>query len=82
MGFLSQSHAFSINMSDNIYISLPLYHSFPGVIGLGRCLLGGSTVTLTDKFSATKFWDDCRENQCTVSRETNIVENITFFAVN
>src|SRR5690625_6092749 len=53
--------------SDLIYIPLPCYHSFPGVVGLGRCLIGGSTITLADKFSATKFWHDCRVNKCTVN---------------
>ena len=67
VGFYSQSNAFGVNEHDNVYISLPLFHSFPCVIGLGRCLLGGSTITLTEKFSASRFWLDCVRHNCTVA---------------
>lgn len=65
VGYLSQMNAFGIRMDDNIYISLPLYHSFSLIIGVGQCLLGGTCVTLADRFSASRFWSDCQKYHCT-----------------
>lgn len=67
VGFYSQTNAFSVRPDDHIYITLPLYHSFPCAVGLGQCLVGGRTVTLADKFSASRFWSDCIKNKCTVA---------------
>ena len=63
-------NAFGIRMDDNIYISLPLYHSFSLIIGVGQCLLGGTCVTLADRFSASRFWSDCQKYHCTVREKT------------
>lgn len=65
--YFSHAYAFGVNERDNIYISLPCYHSFAGVTGFSYMFMGGATITLTDKFSASKFWTDCCKNKCTVS---------------
>lgn len=64
--YFSQCRAFEINHNDNVYICLPCYHSFAGITGLGYMFIGGTTITLADKFSASKFWKDCCQYQCTV----------------
>ncbi|KAH9494135.1 hypothetical protein DERF_014846 [Dermatophagoides farinae] len=65
--YFSQCRAFEINHNDNVYICLPCYHSFAGITGLGYMFIGGTTITLADKFSASKFWKDCCQYQCTAA---------------
>lgn len=35
-------------------------------MGVGQCLIYGMTVVLRKKFSASCFWDDCVQYNCTV----------------
>ena len=51
---------------DRIYDVLPLYHTSGGLCALGPPLLGGGSVVLRNKFSATEFWDDCHRYKPTV----------------
>ncbi len=51
---------------DRVYNPLPLYHSTGGLCGAGAALLNGATLVLRRKFSATHFWDDVAENDCTI----------------
>ena len=51
---------------DRLYNTLPLYHSTGGLCGVGAALLNGSTLVLRRKFSATHFWDDVAEHDCTI----------------
>jgi len=51
---------------DSLYCALPLYHSTGGMCGVGAALLNGGTLVLRRKFSATHFWDDIADNNCTV----------------
>jgi len=44
---------------DRMYDVLPLYHSAGGLCALGPPLLGGGSLVVRSKFSATEFWDDC-----------------------
>lgn len=39
-------------------------------MGVGQCLLYGQTVVLRKKFSASRFWDDCVQFDCTVRPAT------------
>ncbi|CAG2174847.1 unnamed protein product [Oppiella nova] len=66
MGALIRS-TIGIGLRDNIYITLPLYHTNAGVVGIAQTVLFGTTVTLGRKFSATHFWDDCIRYKCTVA---------------
>ncbi|XP_055975756.1 long-chain fatty acid transport protein 1 [Sorex fumeus] len=59
-------HAYSMNQADVLYNCLPLYHSAGNIMGVGQCLLYGQTVVLRKKFSASRFWDDCVQFNCTV----------------
>ena len=56
-----------ITSRDVLYDPLPLYHTAGGIIGVGQALLWGATVVVKKKFSASRFWDDCIQYNCTVS---------------
>ena len=58
---------FKMRKSDVIYDCLPLYHTAGGVLGIGQALIQGCTVVIRRKFSASRFWDDCVQYNCTVS---------------
>lgn len=51
---------------DRMYNCLPLYHSVGGIVAPGSVLLGGGSVVLREKFSASRFWRDVTETGCTV----------------
>ncbi|XP_013421672.1 very long-chain acyl-CoA synthetase [Lingula anatina] len=50
---------------DRVYTALPLYHSSACIIGLGGVITEGATMLLKKKFSASHFWEDCREQHAT-----------------
>ena len=52
--------------NDRIYNCLPLYHSVGGVVAVGSALVGGGSVVIRDRFSASRFWDDIRRWDCTL----------------
>ncbi|XP_032119216.1 bile acyl-CoA synthetase isoform X1 [Sapajus apella] len=51
---------------DVVYTVLPLYHVIGLVLGFLGCLDLGATCVLAPKFSASCFWDDCRQHGVTV----------------
>ena len=55
-----------IRSDDVIYTALPLYHQAAGTLGTSQCIIGGTTMAIRSKFSASKFWDDCIKYDCTV----------------
>ena len=52
--------------SDRMYNCLPLYHSVGGIVAVWATLLGGGSVVLREKFSASSFWDDVVSHRCTL----------------
>ena len=56
-----------IESDDVVYNPLPLYHTAGGIIGVGQAFLRGASVVVKKKFSASRFWDDCVQYNCTVS---------------
>ena len=44
--------------SDRMYNCLPLYHSVGGVVATGATLVGGGSVVIRARFSASDFWSD------------------------
>lgn len=55
-----------VTSDDTIYTVLPLYHVMGLVLGVLSCLQLGATCVLAPKFSASGFWDDCRQHGVTV----------------
>ncbi|XP_057617807.1 long-chain fatty acid transport protein 5 isoform X2 [Chionomys nivalis] len=51
---------------DVVYVVLPLYHTIGLVLGVLGCLELGATCVLAPKFSASRFWADCRQHGVTV----------------
>ncbi len=52
--------------SDRIYDCLPMYHTVGGICAPGACLLVGGSVWIAEKFSASRFWDDVVDHDCTL----------------
>ncbi|KAF9905334.1 hypothetical protein EC991_001757 [Linnemannia zychae] len=59
MATTSWGHLCQIKPEDNVYITLPLYHSAGAIIGVGQSFMTGCTIVLARKFSVTNFWKDC-----------------------
>ncbi len=51
---------------DRMYVVLPLYHSAGGMCAIGLTFAAGGTVVLRRRFSASKFWEDCRSEGVTL----------------
>ena len=52
--------------TDRIYVALPLYHATGGLCALGAALHNGGSVFLRRKFSATHFWGEAIDENCTM----------------
>jgi fatty-acyl-CoA synthase len=52
--------------SDRMYDCLPLYHSVGGVVAVGATLVGGGSVVIRRRFSASDFWRDVAATGCTL----------------
>jgi fatty-acyl-CoA synthase len=67
---LQWSHWFAGMMgagpTDRMYNCLPMYHSIGGVLVPGSTLVGGGTVVIREKFSASQFWSDIARWDCTM----------------
>ena len=55
-----------ITPADRLYDCLPMYHSVGGVVATGATLVGGGTVVVRERFSASRFWQDIRTERCTI----------------
>ena len=52
--------------TDRMYNCLPMYHSTGGVVATGAMLATGGCVVIRPRFSASRFWDDIVEEDCTL----------------
>ena len=52
--------------TDRMYNCLPMYHSVGGVVAIGAVLVNGGSVLIRERFSASRFWDDIAEWNCTL----------------
>lgn len=55
-----------VTHTDVLYVTLPLYHTAGFLIGFMGCVETGSSMVLRRKFSASRFWDECRAHEVTV----------------
>ncbi len=55
-----------VQPEDRMYNSLPMYHSVGGVQVPGAILVGGGSVVIREKFSASQFWSDVVRWDCTM----------------
>lgn len=51
---------------DRIYTFLPLFHANPQVYCVMGALAADASLVLSERFSATKFWEEVRGNQATL----------------
>lgn len=58
--------AFKMTPEDRLYVTMPLYHSAAGVLGAGNMVLSGCSLAIRSKFSASRFWTECNQFNCTV----------------
>ena len=67
---MSWSHWFAglmdVQPADRLYDCLPMCHSAGGVAAIGAALVGGASVVVAEKFSASRFWDDIARWDCTL----------------
>lgn len=64
MAGLSQM-SMRLKREDVFYCCLPLYHNNALTVSWGAALGAGCTLVLARKFSATRFWQDIRDNNAT-----------------
>jgi len=55
-----------VQPTDRLYDCLPMCHSAGGVAAIGAALVGGASVVVAEKFSASRFWDDIARWDCTL----------------
>jgi fatty-acyl-CoA synthase len=63
---MSFQGAVNAGVEDRMYDVLPLYHSSGGIAALGPPIIGGGSLVIRSRFSATEFWDDCHRYRPTV----------------
>ncbi|CAI5454641.1 unnamed protein product [Caenorhabditis angaria] len=65
---MGSGSAFGITSNDIVYITMPMYHSAAGILGVGSLISFGTSVVIRKKFSASNFWKDCVKYNCTCSQ--------------
>jgi len=58
--------SFKVTDQDINYVALPLYHSNGGVGGIGMMIYKGSTVVVSKRFSASRFFQECAYHGATM----------------
>jgi fatty-acyl-CoA synthase len=56
----------NITPEDRLYNCLPMHHSVGGVVATGALLVSGGSVAIAWKFSASRFWDEVTDWDCTL----------------
>jgi citronellyl-CoA synthetase len=57
--------AVRLGPEDRMYCTLPFYHATGMVVCWASVICGGAGLVLARKFSASRFWDDIRQYDCT-----------------
>lgn len=56
-----------LDEKDCIYVPTPLFHAHSWHTGINLALLRGARMLLVKRFSASKYWDDVKRYNCTIS---------------
>jgi acyl-CoA synthetase (AMP-forming)/AMP-acid ligase II len=56
----------SFSEKDRIYTPMPIYHSSAAFLCVGVGMRSGATIIIGRKFSASKYWEEVRQNDATV----------------
>ncbi|XP_052077882.1 long-chain fatty acid transport protein 5-like [Mytilus californianus] len=64
-GFLL-AYRTSTTSDDILYTCLPLYHSAGSMFGVGTIRRYGITMVLSERFSASRFFQECRQHNVTI----------------
>jgi carnitine-CoA ligase len=67
---LLNAEAWRIRASDRSYVVLPLFHCNALFMQLTPALLSGATAILGDRYSASRYLDECREHRVTLANIT------------
>ncbi|CAI2356125.1 unnamed protein product [Caenorhabditis sp. 36 PRJEB53466] len=65
---MGSGKAFGMQKSDVVYITMPMYHSAAGIMGIGSLISFGTTAVIRKKFSASNFWKDCVKYNVTATQ--------------
>jgi carnitine-CoA ligase len=73
-----QIHAkyLALNSADVLFTPFPLFHIDAATLTVGAALAIGATAALTDRFSASRFWDQVRASNATVFNFMGATANI------
>jgi fatty-acyl-CoA synthase len=55
-----------VQADDRLYNCLPMYHSVGGIVAIGAMLVKGGSVLIRERFSASRFWPDIVDGECTI----------------
>ncbi|MCP4382685.1 MAG: AMP-binding protein, partial [Hyphomicrobiales bacterium] len=62
---LAYASVMKMTADDRNYNCLPMYHTSGGVLGIGSSMVVGGSVFISERFSASRFWDDVVDQGCT-----------------
>jgi len=65
IGNMSAKMVLRLKPEDRMYNCLPLYHGTGLMVGLTAAFLSGASTVVRRKFSASAFWADIRQHDCT-----------------
>jgi fatty-acyl-CoA synthase len=54
-----------LHETDVLYNALPLYHNLATTIAWGSCVATGACFAISERFSASAYWDECRASGAT-----------------
>lgn len=78
---------YKLTTNDRTLLVMPLFHIHGLVCGLLATLLSGGTVVIPQRFSASNFWSDFKNNQCNwytagnASLKEKAYKNLTFLFI-
>jgi len=66
MAAMAAAAGAGLTAKDTVYCCLPLHHATGFLLGVGSSLVGGARLSLSRKFSVSRFWDEVNNTGVTV----------------